>query len=74
MGDWGTVYPFTICPSPLDQTRGMADAEERAARQETEGYDPKVDLAEQVSLLRQQAEHVEMLLKEAGLDGEGSRS
>ena len=52
----------------------MADAEERAARQETEGYDPKVDLAEQVSLLRQQAEHVEMLLKEAGLDGESSRS
>ena len=84
---WAYFVPFVITSAfiivnvvvgiivdVVDQTREMADAEERAARQSAEDYDPKVDLAEQVSLLRQQAEHVETLLKEAGLDGKGNRS
>ena len=84
---WAYFVPFVIISAfiivnvvvgiivdVVDQTRGAAEAEERAARQSAEGYDARADLIEQVALLKQQAEHVETLLKETGLGKEGSGS
>ncbi len=77
---WAYFVPFVIASAfiivnvvvgiivdVVDQARGAAEGEERAARQSQEGYDVRSDLIEQVSLLKQQAEHVEALLAESGL-------
>lgn len=84
---WAYFVPFVIASAfiivnvvvgiivdVVDQTRGAAEAEERAARQSQEGYDAKTDLIEQVALLKQQAEHVEALLAESTLGKEDDKS
>ena len=84
---WAYFVPFVIASAfiivnvvvgiivdVVDQARGATEAEERAARQSQEGYDARADLIEQVSLLKQQAEHVEALLAESGLGKEGDES